>query len=91
MPVDVDSSGRVLTTRTRTFSPFAARRVGPRWLPLKPQVGVLVPAVNSVSPACIRRSKTRVPSASTVDAARGGTTRALRKSTAPTVDTLAPV
>lgn len=61
--------------RTWTFirSPRSARSVGPRWPPLNPQVGVATPGRNSVLPVGIRRSKTRVPSLSTVEGASGGT------------------
>ncbi|CAM5443670.1 hypothetical protein SBADM41S_02100 [Streptomyces badius] len=80
-----DASSRALRTRTFTRSPRFARRVGPRWSPLNPHVGVAAPSRNSVLPACIRRSKTRVPSSSTVEGASGGTASSLPKRTLPTV------
>ncbi|GIZ98012.1 hypothetical protein TTY48_26240 [Tsukamurella sp. TY48] len=76
----VVSSGRVLRTRTRTFSPSRARSVGPSTAPLKPQVRVARPGVSSAVPACAVSSNSRAPSASVRDGASGGTGRRRRPS-----------
>ncbi|MFF5768944.1 hypothetical protein ACFY8V_02035 [Streptomyces californicus] len=52
---------------------------------MNPHVGVATPFRNSVVPARIRRSKTRVPSRSTVERASGGTASSSANRTFPTV------
>ena len=84
----VDASPSAFVTFTTTFSPRFARSVGPRKSPLKPQVGVCFPALNSFWPACMVSSKSRVPSRFTVDFASGGTASSVRNSV-PTVETSA--
>ena len=81
------ASGRSLVTSIRTRSPRVRRSVGPRCAPPMPHVSVRPRPVRSLRPVCSRRSKTRVPSASTVDAASGGTRSGRSKATAPTVST----